>query len=247
MTDLTKKVSSFSIFFPLDTLYGYVRNHPLVGLDYILDILLIYKKYEGRKMTVPVRRHAYVRNSYVTMLYREDPLDSSIFYKLPEKYEMLAEVQKMNMSTVPSSESSKSTHSLFKRILNLFNGADQMPTINGENSSPDDLSHQWGEARQGLEPLMVNDKIQSKVINFVVPLTGRWEVFVNFMRNYEEVCLKSGEKTRLVVVLFENEHTEKIGDLKQSQAILEVFNRLKKDYDLKDNKQALNLLINTGI
>ncbi len=32
-----------------------IRNHPLVGLDYILEILLIYKKYEWRKMTVPVR------------------------------------------------------------------------------------------------------------------------------------------------------------------------------------------------
>ena len=86
--------------FEIDTLYGYVRNHPLVGLEYILDILLIYKKYEGRKMTVPVRRHAYVRNSYVTILYREDPLDSSISHKLPEKYQTREEDQKPTLSAL---------------------------------------------------------------------------------------------------------------------------------------------------
>jgi chondroitin sulfate synthase len=62
-----------------DVLYGYVRHHPLIGVDFIIDILLVYRKYEGRKMTVPVRRHAYVRNTYTGLLFREDNFEDSDF------------------------------------------------------------------------------------------------------------------------------------------------------------------------
>lgn len=36
-----------------EVLYGYYRVNPKFGVDYILDILLVYKKYRGRKMTFP--------------------------------------------------------------------------------------------------------------------------------------------------------------------------------------------------
>lgn len=49
-----------------DLLYGYVRMDPLHGSDYILDMLLKYKKYRGRKMTVPVRRHAYLQRQFAS-------------------------------------------------------------------------------------------------------------------------------------------------------------------------------------
>ncbi|KAH7961166.1 hypothetical protein HPB52_004345 [Rhipicephalus sanguineus] len=38
-----------------DVLYGYLRVDPLHGADYVLDLLLTYRKYRGRKMTLPVR------------------------------------------------------------------------------------------------------------------------------------------------------------------------------------------------
>lgn len=44
--------------------YGYFRENALYGADYILDLLLVYKKYRGRKMTVPVRKHAYVQQQF---------------------------------------------------------------------------------------------------------------------------------------------------------------------------------------
>lgn len=44
-----------------DVLYGYIRWQPPYALEYILDMLLLYKKYRGKKMTVPVRRHAYMQ------------------------------------------------------------------------------------------------------------------------------------------------------------------------------------------
>lgn len=44
--------------------YGYQRVNPLFGVDYMLDMLLMYKKYRGKKMTVPVRRHAYLQQQF---------------------------------------------------------------------------------------------------------------------------------------------------------------------------------------
>jgi len=44
--------------------YGYHRVNPLFGVDYMLDMLLMYKKYRGKKMTVPVRRHAYLQQQF---------------------------------------------------------------------------------------------------------------------------------------------------------------------------------------
>lgn len=47
-----------------------------------------------------------------------------------------------------------------------------------------------------------SDPLQSKIINFILPLSGRYEIFERFLRNYEEVCIKQGERTRLLVILF---------------------------------------------
>lgn len=47
-----------------DILYGYWRMDPVYGVDLILDLLLVYRKYRGHKMTVQVRRHAYVQQMF---------------------------------------------------------------------------------------------------------------------------------------------------------------------------------------
>ena len=44
-----------------DLYYAYVHQDPVHGNSYILDILLVYKKFQGKKMTVKVRRHVFVR------------------------------------------------------------------------------------------------------------------------------------------------------------------------------------------
>ena len=49
-----------------DVLYAYRRVNPLHGADYMLDLLLVYRKFKGRrKMTVPVRRHAYLQQAFL--------------------------------------------------------------------------------------------------------------------------------------------------------------------------------------
>ncbi|XP_032789583.1 chondroitin sulfate synthase 1 isoform X2 [Daphnia magna] len=57
-----------------ELLYGYYRVNPRLGVDYILDLLLVYKKYRGRKMIFPVRRHAYLQQAFGPLQLRRSPL-----------------------------------------------------------------------------------------------------------------------------------------------------------------------------
>ncbi|XP_057655597.1 chondroitin sulfate synthase 1 isoform X1 [Diorhabda carinulata] len=54
-----------------EILYGYWRLDPVFGVDLILDLLLVYRKYRGHKMTVEVRRHAYVQLTFSGTFVRE--------------------------------------------------------------------------------------------------------------------------------------------------------------------------------
>lgn len=45
-------------------------------------------------------------------------------------------------------------------------------------------------------------KTRDKVINFILPLAGRFDAFQRFMSVYEDVCLQDDQKTTLTVVLY---------------------------------------------
>ncbi|KAM6195843.1 chondroitin sulfate synthase 1 [Sarcoramphus papa] len=51
--------------------YGYRRVNPMYGAEYVLDLLLLYKKHKGKKMTVPVRRHAYLQQTFSKIQFME--------------------------------------------------------------------------------------------------------------------------------------------------------------------------------
>jgi chondroitin sulfate synthase len=51
--------------------YGYMRIDPLIGAEFILDLLMVYKRYRGRKMTIPVRRHAYTVQTFSKLEIKE--------------------------------------------------------------------------------------------------------------------------------------------------------------------------------
>lgn len=101
------------------------------------------------------------------------------------------------------------------------------------------------------------DPVKSKVVHFILPLSGRYEVFQRFLQNYEETCLTTGEKTALSIILYrhkkENSSFERTMDLieqlryKYRNAVVDVipasgtFSRAKalnigvsrlKDHDL---------------
>lgn len=64
-----------------ELLYGYSRTNSMHGQDLILDLLLVYKKYRGKKMTVPVRKHLYVQRSFTETRIREITNNPEASYK----------------------------------------------------------------------------------------------------------------------------------------------------------------------
>ncbi|OAD61078.1 Chondroitin sulfate synthase 1, partial [Eufriesea mexicana] len=146
------------------TLYGY-RRVDSYGADTILDLLLVYRKYRGRKVTLPVRRHVYLHQHFT------ETVDG-------------VEVDE----TRRKQRGDKSLQDIFRGgFLNL--------NFNFEEEDP----------------------VKSKVVHFILPLSGRFEVFQRFLQNYEETCLTTGEKTVLSIILYrhktENSSFERTIDL----------------------------------
>ncbi|KAB7499534.1 Chondroitin sulfate synthase 1 [Armadillidium nasatum] len=52
-------------------LYGYKRLNPAYAAEYVMDLLLVFKKYRGKKMTVPVRRHTYLQVPFGPLYVKE--------------------------------------------------------------------------------------------------------------------------------------------------------------------------------
>ncbi|KAG5347492.1 CHSS1 synthase, partial [Acromyrmex charruanus] len=135
-------------------LYGYRRVNSY-GADTILDLLLVYRKYRGRKVTLPVRRHVYLHQHFTGLEMRE---------------------------TVNGVEVQPQQKSDDKYIHSLLHGGFLNFNFNSQEEDP----------------------VQSKIINFILPLSGRYEIFQRFLQNYEDICLTSGEKTSLLVVLYQH-------------------------------------------
>lgn len=83
-----------------------------------------------------------------------------------------------------------------------------------------------------------------------MPLTGRWEIFLRFMNNYEKISLVNDqkEKTKLTIVLFEDSKTADGPKqnpnqiLKQSDLILALFSNLTKKHSLYSDSLSLIVL-----
>lgn len=271
-----------------------MRHHPMIGIDYTLDILLIYRKYEGRKMTVQVRRHAYVRNTYTHMIFRENDLSSSIFIPYKSSSSKSDDDDRASSSgffesltdSSPSAESTvNNSNSFLNRLLPSFllnlveklrhssvrddddweavilnTRRTQQQNNNNNNAFQRQRRRRLERIRTSAnerEDFYVEKSLARKWINFVVPLTGRWEIFKRFMSNYERVCLERGERTRLAVVLFENERTPRIRDdslnhprgsareYAQSELIELMFTRLR-DKHKHVRPSDLQLVVNAS-
>jgi len=170
------------------------------------------------------------------MLFREDPLDTSLFIRLPDRY--VHEEQEQNISA--SNETTRSVApGLLERILDIFSPVSRVvlpSSVQLDDASDSETAH-----------MRVNNRIRNKVVNFVVPLAGRWAIFERFIQNYERVCLAGKERTRLVVVLFENDTSQLVAGNKQSELIRQLFADLREKYQLDGDEKALNLIVNEGL
>ncbi|XP_016102856.1 chondroitin sulfate synthase 1 [Sinocyclocheilus grahami] len=170
--------------------YGYRRVNPMYGAEYVLDLLLLYKKHKGKTMTVPVRRHAYLQQTFSKIQFLEDE-------------EMDARVLAARIN-----QDSDSLSFLSNSLKMLV---------------PFKLSSQAGLEQH--EP-------KEKKINILVPLAGRYEIFVRFMANFEKICLIPNQNIKLLILLFSTDNnTERI---KQIELMREYHMKYPKaDMEIK--------------
>lgn len=171
--------------------YGYRRIDPLHGVEYILDLLLLYKRHKGRKVTVPVRRHAYLQQLFSKPFFKED-----------DELDVVSLVENLNSATQSFSFLSNSL-----KMLSSFQGAKEIGT-HGE-----------------------------KKIHILVPLTGRYDIFLRFMDNFEKTCLISKQNVQLVVILFSSDSSQ------DSSKHIDLIN----EYHQKYPKADLTIIPMTGV
>ncbi|KAM5300007.1 chondroitin sulfate synthase 3 [Ctenodactylus gundi] len=136
--------------------YGYRRVDPMHGVEYILDLLLLYKRHKGRKLTVPVRRHAYLQQLF-----------SKPFFREMEELDVNGLVENINSDT--------QSFSLISNSLKILSSLQGVKGMGGHSE---------------------------KKIHILVPLIGRYDIFLRFMENFETTCLIPKQNVKLVIILF---------------------------------------------
>ncbi|XP_028633045.1 chondroitin sulfate synthase 3 [Grammomys surdaster] len=136
--------------------YGYRRVDPMHGVEYILDLLLLYKRHKGRKLTVPVRRHAYLQQPF-----------SKPFFREMEELDVNRLVESINSGT--------QSFSFISNSLKILSSLQEAKEIGGHNE---------------------------KKVHILVPLVGRYDIFLRFMENFESTCLIPKQNVKLVIILF---------------------------------------------
>ncbi|XP_039438411.1 chondroitin sulfate synthase 1 isoform X1 [Culex pipiens pallens] len=175
-----------------ELLYGYMRVNSLYGQDLILDLLLVYKKYRGKKMTVPVRRHLYIQRSFTDIRVRE------ITGGVVPAHAVTALDRRRIAGGGGSAEVSR-----MMGTGGNTTGLDRMRSIlnSGWERLSDTLASQFpvaaGSEFRGPSLAPAKDRIV-----FVIPLAGRSETFMRFLRNFEEIALGRDGRTDLLVSMY---------------------------------------------
>lgn len=175
-----------------ELLYGYMRVNSLYGQDLIMDLLLVYKKYRGKKMTVPVRRHLYIQRSFTDIRVREITgqvvpayavtLDSRLPIGSTRPFDNSTGLG--NPNDVPLLVTCHSTPLLVDRMRSFLNSGWERLSDTFAISNPSMIE-------------MPKDRIV-----FIIPLAGRPETFMRFLRNFEQVALQQDLRTDLLVSLY---------------------------------------------
>ncbi|XP_006131934.3 chondroitin sulfate synthase 3 [Pelodiscus sinensis] len=160
--------------------YGYRRVDPMHGVEYILDLLLLYKRHKGRKLTVPVRRHAYLQQLF-----------SKPFFKEAEELDVRNLVENINSDT--------QSFSFLSNSLKIFSSFQGTKEIGGHSD---------------------------KKIHILVPLTGRYDIFLRFMENFEKTCVIPRQNVKLAVILFSSDSGQ--DSSKHRELIKEYHNKYPK-------------------
>ncbi|XP_045776005.1 chondroitin sulfate synthase 1 [Maniola jurtina] len=177
-----------------ELLYGYTRLQPVHGIDHVLDLLLKYRRYRGRKMTAAVRRHAYLQQSFTGTEIRELPMGDPAPIEEAEILEQLDPNGKNYQNEYEDFDDPNQNQNSFLDLGNLnVRQAFENSLLKIHNNLPKML--QWSNENYEYA-------VYYRQINFILPLLGRFETFNRFMKNYEDIVLKSDEAVSLIIVLF---------------------------------------------
>ncbi|CAG9565853.1 unnamed protein product [Danaus chrysippus] len=188
-----------------ELLYGYVRLQPLQGVDTVLDLLLQYRRYRGRKMTAAVRRHAYLQQTFAATEIRELPMGEPPPAEDPQLLERLDQLEDEDLEDTERGR----TSGLLDRI-----------------KVREAFQHGLSQLRNGLPKILkwsddFEYPIYDRRIHFILPLMGRAEIFNRFMKNYEDIVLRSDETVSLIVVLYMD--SKKPLDYENSEALITSY------------------------
>ncbi|KAG8292050.1 hypothetical protein J6590_047952 [Homalodisca vitripennis] len=183
-----------------ELLYGYFRMNPIHGSDYIFDLLLTYKKFRGHKMTVPVRKHVYLHQAFTAIEIRETFEMEDILNIVPyTEVEMDVITEELTATGLR-----QPLEAGFLRLGQTAQGTALQPPTSVDKKGVYDIT--------------------DKLINFILPLSGRHTTFLRFIENFESICLKSKEKVTLTVVLFPNDRENSFNET------ISIINRLQEKY-----------------
>lgn len=94
----------------------------------------------------------------------------------------------------------------------------------------------YAKITKHLEPIFhFTNQTEKTLINFVLPLSGRFEVFKRFLRLYETHCVKNDERTRLYIILYNDDSSP--DDLQRTR---DLINRLTYDIRLIEVNESFS-------
>lgn len=70
-----------------------------------------------------------------------------------------------------------------------------------------------------------NSSYELKTLHIILPLSGRLDTFRRFLRIYDEICLKTNEKTELIIVIFASSQISEMNSFNDSVTMVERIRR----------------------
>lgn len=198
--------------------YGYHRVNPLYGAEYVLDLLLLYKRFRGKPVSIPVRRHAYLQQTFArTQMNESSPIDvaaisSAVRALKPGFFGSILEMFKKQTGRVVrsvglSSEKQKPEGVSSRKILRLDTG--NFNTFSDETAA------------------------LVATVNIIIPLKGRHDTFKTFMSHFEKVCLANNDPVSLLIILFTSKIPLEMEEDQKTIDLLNEYARRYSNYDLR--------------
>jgi chondroitin sulfate synthase len=197
-----------------DVVYGYKRHDPLLGMEYIIDTVLDYRK--GMANKTKIRRHDYLRQTYTSMFFREDNYFDSMFH------------HRDDFSNESMVQYDTKNNIFIKNLVNFILPKPNNDILFKKNNFFVDPQHKIS--------FQIDSKINNKYIHFIVPLSGRFDTFKKFIKNFENVCLKTSENVKLALILFIDEQ------LKEDENLFSEVNSITNGLKNKYFNENLNLV-----